>query len=168
MLERARSRLEDGSRRVEADRGRASLAGVSDGAIGWSPLGDEAMQAIEDLGRLLIGHEPEGELGGGVCRDDGLGAWAGIAAEDAVDLRRGPRPELLDHAHALFAGRGRQSDRAKKGGDVEVERAPLRELAEARGDHPLVEARQGHPPACVMHIGKKIGEHADGIARRSP
>jgi len=48
LLERLRSRLEDGSRRVEADRGRASFAGVSGGAIGRKPLGDEAMQAIED------------------------------------------------------------------------------------------------------------------------
>ena len=59
-----------------------------------------------------------------------------------------------------------KSDRAEEGGDVEVERAPLRELAEARGDHALVEARQGHPAARVMHVGKQIGEHADGIARR--
>src|SRR5262245_50506354 len=34
LLQRAHRRLEDGSRLVEADRGRASLAHVCDGAIG--------------------------------------------------------------------------------------------------------------------------------------
>src|SRR5678815_1101475 len=132
LLERLRSRLEDGSRRVEADRGRASFAGVSDGAIGREPLGDEVMQTVEDMGWLLIGHEPEGKLGGGARRDDCLDAGAGIAAEDAVDLRGWPRPELLDHTHALFAGGRRQSNSAEEGGDVEIERAPLRELGEVR------------------------------------
>ena len=43
--------------------------------------------------------------------------------------------------------------------------APWRKLGEVRGDHALVEAVQRHPAACVVHIGQKIGEHADGIAR---
>src|SRR6478736_7169842 len=81
LLERIRSRLEDGIRRVEADRGRASFAGISDGAIGREPLGDEAMQAIEDLGWLLVGNEPEGKLGGGMRTNVGLELFAVIVEE---------------------------------------------------------------------------------------
>src|SRR6476619_2839041 len=107
LLERVRGCLEDWSRCVETDRGRSAFVGKGRDAILGQAFLNEAMQAVENLCRLLMVNEPEGELGCGARRDDGLLAGPGIAAEDAVDLCRRPRPELLDHAHALFSGRCR-------------------------------------------------------------
>ena len=47
------------------DRWRAAFAAIRNRAIGRQARRDETMQAVEDLVRNLVRHEPEGELGGG-------------------------------------------------------------------------------------------------------
>jgi len=80
----------------------------------------EAVQGSEDLVRLLTWNEPEGQLGDGLRWDHGLGAWAAIAANDAVDLGGRPRPKLLEHAESSFARRRAQAHRAEKAASVET------------------------------------------------
>ena len=51
--------------------------------------------ARPDRGRVLVGHQPEGQLDEGVAGDDGLAAGALVAAADAVDLGRRAGAEPL-------------------------------------------------------------------------
>jgi hypothetical protein len=63
LRERVRGCLEDWSRCVETDRGRSAFVGKGRDAILGQAFLNEAMQAVENLCRLLMGNEPEGELG---------------------------------------------------------------------------------------------------------
>ena len=73
--------------------------------ISRQPVLDEAMQARENLSRVLSGDQAEGQLGSRLTRDHGLGTGSAITADNTVDLDCRPRPELLDHAEAPFACR---------------------------------------------------------------
>src|SRR4029077_6796507 len=61
-----------------------------------------------DRPRILVGHEPAADLGGGPGGDDRLRARPPIPAPDAVDLERGPRPIALGRRKAGLALQGFQ------------------------------------------------------------
>ena len=68
---------------------------VRDHRVGQALL-DEALDEVEHLGRLLIGHQARRQLGLGAMGDDGLDAGARVAADDPVHLerrRRGQRDQ---------------------------------------------------------------------------
>ena len=67
------------------------------------PLGvflrDELLERCDDFVGILIRHQPDAHLRGGLGRDHGLRARAGEAAGDAVDFERGPRPDALQNRY---------------------------------------------------------------------
>ena len=81
-------------------RGRRMLTLQSFGTCFFTKV----LKGLEDLLRVLLSDQPEGELGMGLRRQHGLGASTGVAAPDAVDFRRGPRPDQFQNGLALFAG----------------------------------------------------------------
>jgi hypothetical protein len=54
-------------------------------------------------------------------RDHRLGALAGIAADDAIDVASRPRGDLLDQQTAFLAGRNGKPDRLEKGVRRQIE-----------------------------------------------
>src|SRR5438309_420900 len=70
----------------------------------------------------------EGDLGAGFGRDDRLAAGALVAAPDAVDVGRRPRPDALEPGAAALADRMLQADVAEELSFVEAETVPLRAL----------------------------------------
>ena len=56
------------------------------------------------LGIILIGDEPDADLCRGGGGNHGLGASRGEAAGDAVNLKRRPRPDALEHRTFRLAG----------------------------------------------------------------
>src|SRR5664279_5461141 len=58
---------------------------------------------IQDLFTILIGHEPEGELGHRMAPDYGFGSNTLVTATDAIDLRRRPPPDSFQRGVTLFA-----------------------------------------------------------------
>src|SRR5665648_46540 len=85
----------------------------------------KALEALQYGVRALPRHQAEGHL----CRcfgwDDGLRAWPGISADNAVDLERRARPELLQEAAIRLACRARQANRLQNARLVVAEAPPL-------------------------------------------
>ena len=61
--------------------------------------------AVEILCGILVGHEAEAELGAGPGGQHGLGAFALVAAREAVDVARRPGPAAFERGVAGFARR---------------------------------------------------------------
>src|SRR5208282_3490770 len=66
-------------------------------------LANVGLDKLGDLLGILVGNEPSGKLGVGFRGDDGLGAFALIAAPDAVQFKRWANPQALDGGEALLA-----------------------------------------------------------------
>ena len=75
---------------------------------------DIVAERFADLVRHLAFHQSERNLGGSLRRDHRLGALAGIAADDAVDVAGRARRNLLDQEAILLAGGKRQPDRLQE------------------------------------------------------
>ena len=158
-FERPGCGLKGGRAGIEADRRRSAFMREGHARISRQAAFDEAMQAREEFARILSGNQAEGQLGGRLRRDHRLGAGSAIAAYDAVDLDGRPRPELLEHAEAPFAGGVAQAHAAEKSRLVETEPAPggklggggrracRRRTRRWRCDHRHREARRGCPTA---------------------
>ena len=94
------------------------------GALEWSvnsalqsagqPRGDVVAKGLADLVGVLPLDQAERDLGRGFRRDHRLGALAGIAADDAVDVAGRARRDLLDQQAILLAGRNRKPDRLQE------------------------------------------------------
>ncbi len=82
-------------------------------AVGGQAFATKRWMAAMHLVGVLAGHEPAGDLHRGLGGNDRLGADALVAAGDAVEFERRPRPELLEHAKLLLAGRLREADRRR-------------------------------------------------------
>ena len=102
-------------------RRQAEIAEL-DLAVGRQPRAHEGAEAVAHLLRVLLADQAERDLRRGLARDDGLGALAGIAADDAVDLGGRPRGDLLEHQAALLAGRDLEADLAEEFLRRQVER----------------------------------------------
>ena len=83
-----------GSISGDGDRhGIAALRCEADLAVGRQAFLDEPAQSLADLRRVLAPDQTERQLGHRLGGKHRLGAGAGIAGIDAVDLGRGPAPQ---------------------------------------------------------------------------
>ena len=73
-------------------------------------LADVARPAARIRVRLLVRHEAEGDFGARPGRDDGLAAFALVAAGQAVDFERGPGGALFGGREAAFAKQFRHAE----------------------------------------------------------
>ncbi|MOA21341.1 hypothetical protein D3C78_1418280 [compost metagenome] len=94
------------------------------GAVGGYFRAHIGPEAFANGRRVLLADEAERHLGGGFRGDHGLETIAGIAADNAVDFRRWPRPGLLQHGATLFARGNRKADFAEKGFGRAAQRFP--------------------------------------------
>ena len=84
--------------------------------------------------RILVGHQPAGDLGVGLGRDHGLLPRPLVAAPHAVDLERRPRPLALERGVAGLAECGGRADllrdtRPRRTGSAAMAaRSPARQL----------------------------------------
>ena len=125
------------------------------------------LDGLQHLLGVLPRHQPAGDLHRGLRGDDRLGADALVAAGDAVELQRGARPDLLEHAVALLAGRLAQPDIAEERAIVEAEPCPLLELLGRRLLDAVVEARDAHLAGIVVHLAQDPGQRADRVHGRA-
>src|SRR3984885_6771874 len=91
------------SRIIERHLERRIAAEIAefDRTIGWHAGADKIAEGIAYLFRVLGADQTERDLGAGFAGDHGLGPLPGIAADDAVDLGRRPRRDLLEQDAAL-------------------------------------------------------------------
>ena len=106
----------------ELQRRRQAEIAELDLAVGRQARAHEGAEAVADFLGVLLADQAERDFRRGLPGDDGLGALAGIAADDAVDLGGRPRGDLLDQHAALLAGRRLQPDRPEEFLRREVER----------------------------------------------
>ena len=92
--------------------------------------------------------------------DDGLGALAGIAADDAVDLGGRPRGDLLDQHAVLLAGRNLQPDLAEELLGRQVERGEVGLDVGRQFLHAVIEAGNGDAAVVVPHRAEDFGRAA--------
>src|SRR6185503_13026954 len=129
---------------VEGDALGAARVEVLGLAVLRQPLPDETLDPLQHLLGVLPRYEPAGDLHGGARGNNGLGADALIAAGDAVELHRRPRPDLLQHAVAPLAGRMPEADPAQERRLVESELGPALELLARRLLDAVIEPRDFH------------------------
>ena len=113
----------------------------------------------------LVVDEAEGDLGCGGAGDDGLGALAGVSAEDAVDLSGRAGPLALGHGEAGLAGAGlgREADALEGGGVVDVEVLPVAAFLGGEVADAVVEAWDGDVPLLVVELGDHASEDVDRV-----
>jgi hypothetical protein len=116
-----------------------------------------------DFGRILAGDEARGEFGVGFGRNDGLGAFALIAAPNAIQLESGSNPEALNDGKPFFAAIFRGAN-----GLLEVFGFPRKGVEGfAFGGwyfvDVIVEAGNGDAEIFVVELGKKFSEDGEGI-----
>ena len=134
---------------------------------GWRHVRDVRRHQLLDLGGFLVGHQTAAHLGHRLRREDGLGAFARVAAEQAVHLAGRARPELLEHGIACLAA---QCGRARFLAEllvVEGQRSHL--LADLLGPrvHCVVKARDRDASAFVVHGRENAGERHGRIDNRA-
>src|SRR3954471_3573324 len=88
---------------------------------GRQPVAHESLETFEDRLRFLVRHEAEGNLRPRFGWNNRLAAGSGVAAPDAVDVRRRPRPYALQGRRAFLAARHAQPDAFQKCSLVEAE-----------------------------------------------
>src|SRR4051794_40541982 len=96
------------------------------GAVSRKTRANERVKCAPDLRRVLLSDEAKRDLRGSLGRDHGLEAFARVAAPDAVNFAGRPRPDLLQHAPALFSGGKGEADVAEEGRLIERQRLPFR------------------------------------------
>ncbi len=123
-----------------------------DRAIGWNTLFHEGAEGFADLHRILLMHEAERDLGGSFRCDNGLEAFAGIAAGDAVDFRSRARPGELQNA-ATFSPDGMERPIGPRKFSRCGQGFP-RIAGFATGFlHAFIETRNGDASGFVMQVG---------------
>ena len=115
--------------------------------------------------RILRADQAERHLGHGLAGNHGLGALAGIAADEAVDLGGRAGRNLLDQQAVLLARGDLETDAAKKilRGEVEPGEVGLdvgRQLM-----HAVVEAQNGDAPVVVMERRENACQDAQRVLR---
>ena len=109
---------------VERNRRRVGMIDELGRAIPRHPRRDVIAKRVSDLVGLLPLHQPERNLRGRLRRDHRLGALAGVAADDAVDVAGRARRDLLDQQAILLAGRNRKPDRLEEGFRRQIRASP--------------------------------------------
>src|ERR1700753_3446031 len=96
-----------------------------DRAVGGNAGLDVLTEGLSDLQRILALDQTERDLGRSVRRDHRLGAFADVTSDDAVDVARRTRGNLLDQQALLFTGGDRQPDRLQEALWRQIELLPL-------------------------------------------
>src|SRR5262245_20747292 len=91
-------------------------------AIGRPPCTDECATRLTNFFRILSINQTKRHLGRRLCRDDGLRPFAGIAADDAIDVATRARGYLLDQQPVALARRDAEAHLAEEAFGREVER----------------------------------------------
>src|SRR6185503_17855609 len=150
----------------ELQRRRQPEIGELDLAVRRHTRAHEGAEGVADFLRVLFADQSERNLGGRLARDDGLGALAGIAADDAVYLGGRPRGDLLEKKPALLAGRLLEPDLAEKLLGREIERGELgldvgRQVLDA-----VIKAGNDDAAVVVPHRAENLGQEPQRILRR--
>src|SRR5829696_1499890 len=77
------------------------------------------------LSRILPAHQSTGNFRGRFGGQHGLGALAGVAAVNSIDLESRPRPQLFQNRSALLAGGNGEPHRLQKSGLGKFQSPPL-------------------------------------------
>jgi hypothetical protein len=74
-------------------------------AVGGQRMLVDVAEQLADLFMVLVRHQPHADLGRSLAWQDRLGAFARVAAPDAVAIKRGSRGNLFQHGVAFLAPR---------------------------------------------------------------
>jgi hypothetical protein len=120
-----------------------------------------------DFVRILMGNKTRGEFRVGFRRNDGFSAFALIAAPNAIQLERWPRPKLFDDGETFFTGVARRADGFLKG--LFLPRQPIQRLAFGCGDlcDSIVEAWNVDLEILAVKLRKQFGENRQRIGDRT-
>src|SRR5229473_2125360 len=102
-------------------------------------------------------------LGEGFRWNDGLGAFALIAAPDAVQFERGADPKAFDSGEACLAEITGRADSFFEIFFLPGQRVQRLALGFGSLGDLIVEARYGDAIALVVKLGKKLGQNGEGI-----
>src|SRR5580704_1894155 len=113
--------------------------------------------------RILVGNEPRGEFCIGFRGNDRFGAFALIAAPNAVQFESGPRPKLLDNCKTFFAEIARRAN-----GFLECFFFPGQRVQRFAFDCGnfcdfVVEAGDGDSKFLVVELGEQLSKNSKGI-----
>ena len=123
----------------------------------------KARKASSDPLGVLLADEPERDLGAGLGRQHGLGALAGVAADNPVHFAGRPRPQDFERRAVALARRRRQPDLAQERPAVEIELVPLvRELLRNFFDA-VIEAGDGDRAGIVVQLAEDLRQHMDRV-----
>ncbi len=112
---------------------------------------------------ILVGHEPGGKFGVGLGGNHGLGAFADVAAPNAVEFKGGTGPKLFDDGESLFANIARGSNRFFKIFFLPRQRLEGFALRVAKLGHVIVKAGDGNAEILVVQFGKELGQDGERI-----
>ena len=155
----------------EVNGAEVGLAAVHRGDLDADVLRCDALDVVDEglahLMVILVRYEAAGDLGVGLGGEDGLGAFALIAAPDAADVEARATAIALQRVVALLTEEG-----------VDVEELLVLLLVEGDlGDHGALLVRQvddrvievgdGDAPVGVLHLGDELAELVDGIGHRT-
>ena len=182
--------LDDGDAAAFADEGdlaaeglrQGTLGGLAEGGVGVHEVGLAGVAEVdveaddggelgaevgfgggEDFGGVLIGDEAEGEFDEGLFADDGLGAFALIAAADAVDFCGGASPAAFALGVAGFAEEGGGAGEGEGFGVAVAEGLPGGALPILQGADVVVEAGDEDAAFGVVQGGGEAGGHGAGV-----
>ena len=117
--------------------------------------------AVDGLG-VLVGDEPEAQLGPGLAGEHGLGPGPGIAAEDAVDVAGRPGPLPLERRVAGLAVERRHAEVGLELGLGERQLGELGPLPVLQRPDGVVEAGDLDPAVGALEAGQ---DRRQGIER---
>ena len=144
--------------RLEVDVHAHALGGMAL-QVGLDQLGDPLW--------ILARHEPAGDLGAGMARDDRLLASACVAAGDAVELQRRPDPVALQERVALLARALGDADGVEIGALVEGDLADGLQLLRCDGRRAVIEALDRDRALGVVQAGEQHGQRLDRVRHRA-
>ena len=126
------------------------------------------LREFKDFFAELIRHEPKSQFRHGVTGDHGLSPLPLVTAADAVDLRRGPRPQTLERAVTLFAEeRGRACLIQHFLVAIEGKFAPGLALPIFQRLHLVVETCDRDAPFLVMQGREQLRQRCDRVRDRA-
>jgi len=130
-------------------------------------LANVLFDEVGDFLRILVGDEASGEFGVGLGGDDGLGAFALVAAPEAVEFESGANPELLDGGETFFAGIAGSAN-----GLLESFLFPRQSVERfafgfGGGGNVVVETGNGDAEIFVVQLGEQFSENGERVGDRA-
>src|SRR5579864_175750 len=124
-----------------------------------SELLHEGRIFLEDVVRVLVGHESHGNLRRSLGWDYGLRSGGDEASGHAVNLKRGPRPGSVENRVARFSSENFRSDfRLAVMLFVEGEALPGFQFGSGRGFHAFVEAGYQDFAFRIFHLADDLDQ----------